>query len=43
MDKRVNAESSKLKKEINWRIDHIRDDMNAEIESLEQRTDEIPS
>ena len=30
-------------KEMNRRIDDIRDDMNAEIERLQQQTDEIPS
>ena len=41
VDKRVNAESSKLSKAMNKRMDDIRYDMNAEIESLQQRIDEI--
>ena len=41
VNKRVNVETTKLSKAVNKRIDDIRDDMNADIESLQQRIDEM--
>ena len=43
IDKRVNAEAVKLKKEINKKIDDVRDDLCEDVKCLQQQIDEMPS
>ena len=43
VDKRVNTEAAKLKREINQRIDDVRDDLCEDVKCLQQQIDEMPS